>query len=89
MSCDERRFLLQELRQTREFVEQNWTDELGRQVSAWICQTEGELAHLEEQITSCTEKAEEIARWCRQAADSDSDTRQKVLKLEHTPPLHR
>lgn len=92
MTCDERKFLLQELRQARQFVEENWKDDLGIQYAAWVCRTEEALAKLEQQNEAYAENLQAIGHWCReviQNLEDGSDDPPKMLVIRHEPPRLR
>ncbi len=88
MKHEERSFLLLELQRSREFVERHWSDSLGRQFTAWVCQAEEELKRVEHQSELCAGKADMIWKWCQETAQTggEPDDPQKVLKKEWNPP---
>lgn len=89
MKDDERQYVLRELRQAREFIEKNWSDDLGRQFTAWVLQTESNLERVEICSESFNSRISAIRAQCQEAFswfDGSSDDSPKVLRLEHKPP---
>ena len=88
MNYDERQFLIAELSQAREFVEQNWSDDLGKQFTAWVSQTEAALKQIQQRSETCRQQAEKIWNLCQETIDSaneDPNDPEKILRLERKP----
>lgn len=88
MNYDERQHLIAELSRAREFVEQNWGDDLGRQFTAWVNQAEDGLKQIQQRSENCRQQAEKIWNLCQEAigsANEDPNEPEKILRLERTP----
>ena len=73
---------LLELRKSKEFIRDNWSDSLAQQYIIWIEQIENDLKSLEQKRETSLSKLCEIQKICNQIADnSEGEDEPKTLRL--------
>ena len=70
---DERRALILELRKSKEFIKQNWSDPIAEQYLIWLEKVEDRIKDFEIAREDIPNAIEEIHRICQNAIDGCDD----------------
>ena len=78
---NERCILISELRKSKEFIKQNWSDSIAEQYLIWLETVEERMKEFEIACEDIPFVINEIKRKCQEAIDDcDGDTKTKTLK---------